>query len=453
MFKSHHVLNLSILVLSLFTAMSLGATLPGVLTVGVSDVNSTSAVVQGYVTLNGGAEVTARGICWNMTGDPTLEDSYSVNGTGKGLFNETLVDLDPNTTYYARAYATNEVGTKFGLTKTFSTPAIPVPILITVAQDGTGDVNTIQAAFDMVTRNYGETTTIFVKNGTYYEKPALLSSRVNVILMGEDRDNTIITYDDYSGKITDTGTELGTSTSQTIAIDADNFMAQNITFQNTSEAAQAVAMRIYADRLIFYNCNFLGFQDTYYTWGYGRIYNAWCYIEGTVDFIFGRSITVFDHCIINSKRNSPVTAASTEPDYRFGYVFRDCIFTADEGITAATLGRPWGANAQTVMLNCEMGSHILPQGWLEWSGNDNHLTAFYAEYDCNGVGYQPESRVSWSYQLTPAEANEYTLENIFQKNSGTPSYDDDWLPPLFSDPNDPNALDPNDIDPNEVVSG
>jgi pectin methylesterase-like acyl-CoA thioesterase len=408
--------------------------LPKILTMGVSNILATSALCGGYVTSDGGLEVLARGVCWNTTGSPTIDDDKTIEGAGLGAFQSNLAGLSPLTKYYIRAYATNYLGTGYGLERSFTTLEQKPPLNITVAQNGSGDYTTVQAAFDAVPANYTGPITIFVKNGLYKEKLLLKQNQINVTLIGEDRDNTVLTYDDYSGRVLENGAVLGTSTSHSVAIDASDFTAQNITFQNTSQAAQAVAIRVNGDRIVFNNCNMLGYQDTYYTYGSGRIYNKDCYIEGTVDFIFGRSIAVFDNCIINSKRNSPVTAASTEENYKFGYVFFDCTFIADPGINSVQLGRPWRPYARTVIIHSDLGAHIVPAGWLEWSGNENHLTAYYAEYDCYGPGYVPESRVWWSHQLTDEEAAAYTIENIFSKNSAAPAYSTDWLPTIPATP-------------------
>ena len=173
-------------------------------------------------------------------------------------------------------------------------------------QDGSGDYTTVQAAFNAVPDSYTGPYTIFVKKGTYKEKLLLGSKKVNVILKGEDRDNTILTYDDYAG------IAGGTSGSQSVGIDAADFIAVNITFQNTVKNdqtvanQQAVALRSNGDRQAFYNCKLLGYQDTYYCWGgsgAGRVYMKNCYIEGSVDFIFGRDIVLFDNCELHVNRN------------------------------------------------------------------------------------------------------------------------------------------------------
>jgi pectin methylesterase-like acyl-CoA thioesterase len=402
--------------------------LPTVTTTAISNVLTTSALGGGTVTRDGGLDVSARGVCWNTTGNPTIDDEKTENGSGLGSYQSALGGLTAETRYFVRAYATNDMGTSYGEELTFTTAAFKPAITITVAQDGNGDFSTVQAAFDAVPNNYTGPITIFVKEGVYEERLLLNASKINVTLVGDGADATVLTYDDYSGRVLANGTTLGTSTSYSVAIDADDFTAKDITFMNTSQAAQAVALRVNGDRVTFLRCNMLGYQDTYYTWGYGRIYNKDCYIQGTTDFIFGRSVAIFDHCVVNSLRNSTITAASTEQNCKFGYVFLNCTFTASPDITRVQLGRPWRPYARTVILYSELGAHIDPAGWLEWSGNENHLTAYYAEYKCAGPGYLPTQRVAWSHQLTDEEAQAYTIENIFSKESIDPAYGADWLP-------------------------
>jgi len=404
---------------------------PTVTTSAITDILTTTATGGGSVTFDGGTTVTEKGICYNKTGAPTVADSKTSDGSGLGTFSSYLANLTQNTKYYVRAYAVNSQGTAYGEEVNFTT-AIPMEnVRKVVAADGTGDYTTVQAAFDAVPENYTGTWTIYVKAGTYYEKLLLSSKKINVLLQGEDRDNTILTYDDYSGKVVNSVT-LGTSTSYSAAIDANDFQAKNITFQNTSTAAQAVALRSNGDRQIYNNCKIIGYQDTYYAWGGstpGRIYMLNSYIEGTVDFIFGRDIVVFSNCTINCIRNSgTLTAASTESTYSYGLVFLNCTITAPSSgydgnaITSFYLGRPWQNSPRTVFINCVEPDVLNSDGWLSW----NVTPALYAEYNCSGSGYKPSSRVSWSSQLTAAEAAQYTIQNIFAKASGIGAAD--WNP-------------------------
>ncbi|HAP36230.1 MAG TPA: hypothetical protein DCQ28_09915, partial [Bacteroidetes bacterium] len=293
-----------------FTTL-LAKSVPTVTTSAASNILATTANTGGSVTAWGGDSVSARGVCWSTISNPTIADNKTLNGIGSGAFSSVLVNLMPNTKYYIRAYAINNLGTGYGNEVSLSTQSLSPDVTKIVAKNG-GDYTTVQAAFDAVPDNYTGKYFIFVKKGIYKEKLLLSQNKVNVILIGEDRDSTILTYDDYAGK------SGGTSTSQSVAIDADDFIAMNITFQNTVKNdgsfadQQAVALRVNGDRQAYYNCNLLGYQDTYYTWGgrgTGRTYHKNCKIEGSVDFIFGRNIVLFDSCEIRVNRNNGTLTA------------------------------------------------------------------------------------------------------------------------------------------------
>ena len=95
--------------------------LPTVTTDNVTNITTTSAKCDGNVTNNGGFNVTARGICWNTVGAPDLNDQHTTNGSGNGAFTANLTDLEPNVTYYVRAYAINQIGTSYGEEISFTT--------------------------------------------------------------------------------------------------------------------------------------------------------------------------------------------------------------------------------------------------------------------------------------------------------------------------------------------
>jgi len=412
---------------------------PSVTTSAVTGILVKTAIGGGTVTDWGGASVTARGICWNTTGAPTMMDNKTIDGNGTGSFASAMMELSAGTTYFVRAYATNRAGTGYGAGISFVTQTPQRDTTVTVAKNGTGQYATVQAAFRAVPANYTGLWTIFVKKGTYYEKDTLAAGKVNVMLVGEDRDSTIITYDDYGDRY---GSGIpGTNGSFTISIDANDFVAKNITFQNTFSprpgvsGSQAVALRGNGDRQEFINCRILGYQDTYYTWGgsgAGRVYHKKCIIEGTVDFIFGRNIVVFDSCTIRVIRNGgTITAASTDATSQFGYVFRNCTIVADNvgfdgvAISSFYLGRPWQASPRTVFLNCVEPATLHPAGWLAW----NVDPALYAEYNCSGAGAATNGRVPWSAQLTTTEASRYSLTNIFAKTSAVSNHIlYDWKP-------------------------
>jgi pectinesterase len=294
-------------------------------------------------------------------------------------------------------------------------PAGPIGTF-TVAQNGSGDFRTVQEAINAVPDLRKKETTIFIKKGVYKEKLVLAGSKTIVRLVGEDRDKTILTYDDYNQKKNRFGEEVGTSGSSSIYIYGTDFSAENLTFQNSAgPVGQAVAVWVAGDRAKFKNCRLLGFQDTLYTFGPGsRQYYKDCYIEGTVDFIFGAGTAWFEGCTIFCKRSGFVTAASTPDTARYGYVFKNCKITGDAPAGSFFLGRPWRPYAKVVYLGCELGAIIKPEGWDEWGKETNKQTAYYAEYQSTGPGANPSARVKWTHQLTATEAQPYTREKVLR---------------------------------------
>lgn len=285
-----------------------------------------------------------------------------------------------------------------------------------VAQDGSGDFTSVQDAIDAVPGLRGNRTYIFIRSGTYKEKLILPSTKTNVTFIGEGVENTILTFDDYASRKNRFGENIGTSGSASFFIYGEGFEARNITFENSAgPVGQAVAVRIDGDRVKFENCRFLGNQDTLYPHGQkSRQYYKNCYIEGTVDFIFGWSTAVFDSCRIYCKRDGYITAASTEENQDFGFVFRGCTIYGSAPGNSVYLGRPWRPYARTVFIGCELGALIRAEGWHNWGSPEKEKTAYYAEYNNHGPGYQPDKRVPWAHILSEAEAEKYTLENIFE---------------------------------------
>lgn len=286
---------------------------------------------------------------------------------------------------------------------------------IIVAKDGSGQYNSVQAALDAVPTPNTKPVTIFIKKGTYKEVVTVDARKPFISLVGEDKENTIITFDNHAGTRLPNGDTLNTWTCSSVFIYANDFKASNLHFENNAgfTAGQAVAVRAEGNRLSFINCKFTGFQDVLFLSGSGvKQYYKDCYIEGTTDFIFGAATAVFDNCHIHSKKNSHVTAASTNSIIPFGFVFFDCKLTADSTVNKVSLGRPWSPAASVTYINCYLGKHIVPEGWNNWKNPANEKTARYAEYNSSGPGANILARASWSRQLTGEEVKKYTIKNI-----------------------------------------
>ncbi|HEA23156.1 MAG TPA: pectin esterase [Pricia antarctica] len=286
---------------------------------------------------------------------------------------------------------------------------------LTVAQDGSGDFKTIQAAINAAKGFPDKPVIIKIKNGVYKEKVTVYEWNTNMSLIGENRENTIITYNDFFDKI-DLGRNSTFHTS-TLKIEGNDFFATNLTIENTAgDVGQAVALSINANRAMLSNCSIKGFQDTVYVTGEDfKQYFKDCYIEGSTDFIFGQATVLFENCQIHSKSNSFITAASTPKGVDYGYVFENCKLTADPNVNQVYLGRPWRTYAKTVFISCYLENHIVPEGWQNWENKDAEKNSFYAEFNNSGPGFRPKQRVSWSKILTEKQVKSYTKKEILGK--------------------------------------
>lgn len=285
---------------------------------------------------------------------------------------------------------------------------------LVVSRDGTGDFRTLQEAVESARAFMDYTVTIYVRNGVYKEKVIVPSWVENIDIIGEDRDKTIITYDDHANI-----NKMGTFRTYTVKVEGSDITFKNLTIENNAaQLGQAVALHTEGDRLKFINCRILGNQDTIYTGAkFTRLYFKDCYIDGTTDFIFGPSTALFENCMIHSKRNSYVTAASTPKEAKYGYIFKHCKLTAEPGVDKVYLGRPWRPYAYTLFIECELGKHIVPAGWHNWGKQSNEETARYMEYKNTGEGANVSERVAWSKQLTKKEAEAVTVDAIFGTQS------------------------------------
>ena len=424
---------------------------PTVNTTSQSQVTNKSFVVSGNVTDWGGANVSDRGIVWSKTETtPSLENATKVStGSGLGIFSSYVHGVDASTTYYVRTFASNSAGTSYGSVATVVTKVTDPQVIKTIAKDGSGDYTTVQAAFDAVPDNYTGKWIIHIKPGTYTERPTLLNNKTNVYLIGDNADTTIITNNISAGNINpDTGIAYGTSLSQTMAIFGNDFTASKITVANTfvnstantqiNSATQAVALKTQGDRQAFYDCKIIGYQDTYLANSIGRAYFKNCYIEGNVDFIFGRQTVVFDQCTTYINRNnSVVTAPSTEASTKYGFVFLDCNLkvpvagTTDFNGTVISnfhFGRAWQNTPKSAFIRCETPSMLNATGWT--TPINGSLPVTFVEYGNTGDGATPErlsQRANGGVVLTATDAQAYTLSNVLKKETD-PSFLFDWIP-------------------------
>jgi pectin methylesterase-like acyl-CoA thioesterase len=318
----------------------------------------------------------------------------------------------------------------------------------TVAQDGSGNFTTIQAAVAAAPASRTAAYTIYIKDGIYSEKVTVPSNKPFLQFVGQSVANTILTWHDDNTTPNGQGGTLGTGGSGSIVVNATDFSALNMTFVNSyGDGSQAVAVSLYADRAAFKNCRFLGNQDTLLTYESGgavsRHYFRDCYIDGNVDFIFGNAIAIFDNCTIYAKTRvvnaatSYITAANTPPTQAYGYLFRKARIPSNNGTTLYYLGRPWQnstgfseaagtlAHNKVVFSQAKIGvNEIQPAGWAVWDAGTDVTKITNAEFrptyfDGHAVNTAP--RVSWSKQLAPADTLDYSLAKMFGPGTGTAS--------------------------------
>jgi len=294
-----------------------------------------------------------------------------------------------------------------------------------VAQDGSQKFKTVQSAIMSVPSGSRDNPVIIhIAPGTYKELIYIQREKSFFRLIGEDPNptNTVLSFNLNANITNAEGRPIGTFKTPSTTIDADDFTAENITFENSAgPVGQALAIRVDGDKATFRNCRFLGWQDTILL-NRGRQYFENCFICGHVDFIFGAATAWFEKCHINCLRGGYITAASTPVDVPYGFVFSNCKITGEPGVKSL-LGRPWRIYASTTFLNCEMSDVIQAVGWNDWGKPEAHTTARYAEYNSTGAGANPTNRPAWTKQLTKAEAQKITLESVLGGADG-------WNPDL-----------------------
>lgn len=279
------------------------------------------------------------------------------------------------------------------------------------------DVMTITEAIAMAKEQHENR--IYITNGTYEEK--LVLDLANVEITGEDKDKTIITFNDYAKKKDADGIDYGTFRTATLRIDADNVTLKDLTIINSSgngrDYGQAVALYADGNNIKVENCKLIGCQDTLFTAPLppkkpgvgtngkgpkaeferrnGDQFYINCYIEGDIDFIFGGARAYFYNCTIFSRNNITeedgkhgenivkgyVAAPCTPCGEKIGYVFNNCRFESDNDKETVYLARPWREYAKVVVVNSKLGKHIKKCGWHDWDKKDAHDTIYFAEYN------------------------------------------------------------------------
>ncbi|MET9965835.1 pectinesterase family protein [Streptomyces sp. NPDC006356] len=298
---------------------------------------------------------------------------------------------------------------------------------LTVAKDGSGQYSTVQAAVNAVPANNASRVVIAVKPGTYRETVKVPSNKPHVTIQGTggSRKDTVIVYNNAAGTPKPGGGTYGTGGSATVAVEADDFQARNLTISNDFDEKanqnlsghQAVALRTAADRVFLDGIITEGDQDTLLLDTaakdrLGRVYVRNSYVTGNVDFIFGRASAVIDRSVIALKKRwngtsaGYVTAPSTAAN-RKGILIANSAVNGDVSASSFYLGRPWHAGGdasldpQTTVRNTTLSAAVKSTPWTDMSGFSWKDDRF-AEYKNTGAGSGSAS--SDRPQLTDSQA-------------------------------------------------
>ena len=317
-----------------------------------------------------------------------------------------------------------------------------------VAQDGSGDYTSVQAAINAAPTYRGTPWLIFLKNGRYKEHVSIPANKPYLHFIGQDRDKTVILDDKLSGGDNNVGIDGGC----TVLVKASNTFFENLTLENQyghekQAGPQALALNTEGDRIILNNVALLSYQDTWITTptSNNRHYIKNSLIEGAVDFIYNSGNVYFDGDTLEINRPSGgyIVAPSHLADVKWGYVFQNNIIRAHKGVnvTDVWLGRPWHNQPKTVFINLQTFVNIPAKGWYNTMGGLPALWAEYNTVDKNGNPIDLSMRESYYYvrddngkvvdevfnvknTLTAEEAAQYTIKNVMGGN-------DNWQPDLL----------------------
>lgn len=318
--------------------------------------------------------------------------------------------------------------------------------MVIVAKDGSGDYTGIQEAVDALPESGGE---ILIRAGVYREKIVIHRNRVR--LAGEDRDRTVIAWNGCARDRYPDGTEKGTFLSSTMMTTGRDVTVENLTVVNDAgdgwTAGQAVAVYAAGDRGIWRNCVLDAHQDTLFCGpvrlpnvkediggragcaeqvsrvedGHltrSRQYFENCLIRGDVDFIFGPYRCWFEDCILfMNERGGWYTAANTNENQPYGFVFHRCRLTGACEPGAGFLGRPWRKYARTVFLECDMDGHVAPEGFADWD-EERVVTERCGEWRTAGERADQSLRHPAQKRITDREAAEITLQRVLGGEDG-----------------------------------
>ncbi|XP_073311738.1 pectinesterase QRT1 [Primulina huaijiensis] len=286
--------------------------------------------------------------------------------------------------------------------------------VLLVDKNGGGDSLTVQGAVDMVPENNAERVKIHILPGIYREKVKIPVSKPYISFIGKQDQvsETVITWKDRASDRDKNGFFIGTWSSASVTVESDYFCASGVTFENTVvsrgggvDGNQAVALRISGDKAMFYKVRFLGSQDTLLD-ETGTHYFYQCFIQGSIDFIFGNAKSLYQESSIHVVGDAFAIAAQhrNSPDEDTGFSFTNCTVN---GTGSIYLGRAWAGYSRIIYSYCEFDINIRPEGWEDWRTPSRQNTVVFGEYQCVGRGADRRGRVPWSKALKYLEARPF----------------------------------------------
>ncbi|KAI5058674.1 hypothetical protein GOP47_0026844 [Adiantum capillus-veneris] len=319
--------------------------------------------------------------------------------------------------------------------KLLQAPTSPFGADVTVAQDGSGDFLNITDALMSIPQGYVDRYVIYIKEGIYEEVFNVTKDLENVTFVGDGIGYTVIT-----GRRNVASGLFNTYRTSTVGISGKRFYARDITFQNNAGPAghQAVALRAGADFLVFFRCSFEGYQDTLYALSSRQFYRE-CKIMGTVDFIFGNAIAIFQNCEIVARlpmqgQLNTLTAQGRKLSADVsGYSFQNCTIYGEANLLNASfnvrtyLGRPWKAYSRVVFLQSQMDALVAPEGWVPWNDSNPYIdTVYYGEFGNRGPGAATQQRVLWKGvkpNMSEEEATQFNVQNFIAGETWLSSFE------------------------------
>ncbi|KAF3448333.1 hypothetical protein FNV43_RR09046 [Rhamnella rubrinervis] len=267
--------------------------------------------------------------------------------------------------------------------------------VMTVDINGSGDYKSVQAAVDAVPDNNTVNVTIRISPGYYIEKVVVPVRKPYITFQGAGRDVTVIEWHDRASDRGPNGQQLRTYRTASVTVFANYFSARNISFKNTAPAPmpgmqgwQAAAFRISGDKAYFGGCGFYGAQDTLLD-DAGRHYFKECYIEGSIDFIFGNGRSMYKDCEIHTiatKFGSIAAHFRNSPYEKTGFAFVGCRVT---GTGPVYVGRGMTKYARIVYSYTYFDDVVAHGGWDDWDNTTsgiNNRTTLLGVYKCWGPG-------------------------------------------------------------------